>query len=76
MLLGAGAGAGAGGADICPAGFSVPTEAELRADTIGATTMAIANNKNALDSFLKLPVAGYYWHQNYLLSCCLYQSFS
>ncbi|VVH66291.1 hypothetical protein BSPLISOX_864, partial [uncultured Gammaproteobacteria bacterium] len=51
--------------DICPAGFSVPTEAELRADTIGATTMAIANNKNALDSFLKLPVAGYYWHQNY-----------
>jgi hypothetical protein len=27
--------------------------------------MAIANNKNALDSFLKLPVAGYYWHQNY-----------
>jgi hypothetical protein len=42
---------------LCPAGFSVPTEAELRADTIEATTTAITNNEKALNSFLKLPVA-------------------
>jgi hypothetical protein len=41
-----------GNNDICPAGFSVPTEAELRADTIEATTTAITNNEKALNSFL------------------------
>jgi hypothetical protein len=47
-----------GGAnDICPAGFSVPTEAELTADTIGATTTNItnidtANNCSALECYI------------------------
>ena len=40
--------------DICPAGFSVPTKAELVADTISAT-----NTATAFSSFLKIPVAGY-----------------
>ena len=48
--------------DICPAGFSVPTEAELVADTIhdGAYTGTndITNSATAFSSFLKLPVAG------------------
>jgi hypothetical protein len=48
------------------AGFSVPTEAELRADTIEATTTAITNNEKALNSFLKLPVAGYRAHDAFL----------
>jgi hypothetical protein len=43
-----------GGAnDICPAGFSVPTEAELTADTIGATTTNITNIDTVFSSFLK-----------------------
>jgi hypothetical protein len=54
-----------GNNDICPAGFSVPTEAELRADTIEATTTAITNNEKALNSFLKLPVAGYRAHDDH-----------
>ncbi|VVM20313.1 hypothetical protein BSPWISOXPB_9003 [uncultured Gammaproteobacteria bacterium] len=49
-----------GGAnDICPAGFSVPTEAELTADTIGATTTNITNIDTVFSSFLKIPTAGY-----------------
>ncbi|SMN17479.1 hypothetical protein CRYPA_1949 [uncultured Candidatus Thioglobus sp.] len=49
-----------GGAnDICPSGFSVPTEAELVADTINATTTDITNGATAFSSFLKIPVAGY-----------------
>jgi len=51
--------AGAGANDICPAGFSVPTEAELTADTISATTTDITNSSTAFSSFLKIPVAGY-----------------
>ncbi|SMN17658.1 hypothetical protein CRYPA_1452 [uncultured Candidatus Thioglobus sp.] len=48
-----------GGAnDICPAGFSVPTEAELAADTSNATTTNITNQLTAFASFLKLPNAG------------------
>ncbi len=48
-----------GGANgICPAGFGVPTEAELMADTINATTTNITNRATAFSSFLKLPVAG------------------
>ena len=54
-----------GNNDICPAGFSVPTEAELRADTIEVTTTAITNNEKALNSFLKLPVAGYRAHDDH-----------
>ena len=44
--------------DICPTGFSVPTEAELTADTISATTTDIINSATAFSSFLKVPVAG------------------
>jgi uncharacterized protein (TIGR02145 family) len=48
-----------GGAnDICPTGFSVPTEAVLMADTINATTTEITSAATAFSSFLKLPVAG------------------
>jgi uncharacterized protein (TIGR02145 family) len=49
----------AGANDICPAGFSVPTEAELTADTISATTTDITNTATAFSSFLKIPEAGY-----------------
>ena len=48
----------AGANDICPAGFSVPTKAELEADTINATTTDITNSATAFSSFLKIPVAG------------------
>jgi hypothetical protein len=48
----------AGANDICPAGFSVPTEAEITADTINATTTDITNTATAFSSFLKIPVAG------------------
>jgi uncharacterized protein (TIGR02145 family) len=49
-----------GGAnDICPVGFSVPTEAEITADTISATTTDITNTATAFSSFLKIPKAGY-----------------
>jgi uncharacterized protein (TIGR02145 family) len=49
----------AGANDICPAGFSVPTEAEITADTINATTTDITNTATAFSSFLKIPEAGY-----------------
>ncbi|CAC9499648.1 hypothetical protein [uncultured Gammaproteobacteria bacterium] len=43
-----------GGAnDICPTGFSVPTEDEITAETI------ITNTFTAFSSFLKIPVAGF-----------------
>ena len=45
--------------DICPAGFVVPTEAELKADTIDATTTDITNATTAFSSFLKFPIGGY-----------------
>ncbi|NYT27759.1 MAG: hypothetical protein H0A76_07580 [Candidatus Thiodubiliella endoseptemdiera] len=49
-----------GGAnDICPTGFSVPTEEELTADTTSATTTDVINSATAFSSFLKIPVAGY-----------------
>jgi hypothetical protein len=44
-----------GNNDICPAGFGVPTERELAAETISAT---INNPGDAISSFLKLPAAG------------------
>ncbi|SMN17627.1 hypothetical protein CRYPA_1208 [uncultured Candidatus Thioglobus sp.] len=52
-----------GGAnDICPAGFSVPTIAELIADTVHDGTYTgsndITNSATAFSSFLKIPVAG------------------
>ena len=45
--------------DICPAGFSVPTEGELAADTTIATTTLIDGATTAVSSFLKIPVAGH-----------------
>jgi len=48
-----------GANDICPAGFSVPTEDELKSDTTSATTTDITNSATAFSSFLKLPLAGY-----------------
>ena len=44
-----------GSNDICPAGFSVPTEAELTAETTGAK---ITISTEAASSFLKIPAAG------------------
>jgi uncharacterized protein (TIGR02145 family) len=49
-----------GGAnDICPAGFSVPTNAEIIADTSEATTTTVTGGTTAFSSFLKIPSAGY-----------------
>jgi len=55
--------------DICPAGFSVPTEEELQADTVHehygyspstvSDTNDITNTATAFDSFLKIAVTGY-----------------
>jgi hypothetical protein len=45
-----------GGNDICPSGFSVPTEAEIKVDTIDA---GVSNSGAAFSSFLKIPLAGY-----------------
>ncbi|SSC09579.1 inverse autotransporter beta domain-containing protein, partial [thiotrophic endosymbiont of Bathymodiolus puteoserpentis (Logatchev)] len=45
--------------DICPAGFSVPTEGELAADTTIATTTQINGATVAVSSFLKIPAAGH-----------------
>jgi uncharacterized protein (TIGR02145 family) len=42
--------------DICPAGFSVPTKAELKEDIIDAGITSVAT---AFSSPLKLPAAGY-----------------
>ncbi|WP_202775495.1 inverse autotransporter beta domain-containing protein [Bathymodiolus azoricus thioautotrophic gill symbiont] len=42
--------------DICPVDFSVPTEAELKADT---TDVSITNAATAFSSFLKIALAGY-----------------
>jgi hypothetical protein len=39
--------------DICPAGFSVPTQKELKEDTIDI------NNATVSSSFLRLPHAGF-----------------
>ncbi|VVH66076.1 hypothetical protein BSPLISOX_2673, partial [uncultured Gammaproteobacteria bacterium] len=43
--------------DICPAGFSVPTKAELFADT-----RDFRNTAEALSSFLRIPTAGFRGH--------------
>ncbi|CAC9647409.1 hypothetical protein [uncultured Gammaproteobacteria bacterium] len=41
--------------DICPAGFSVPSTAELKEDTLNSD---VKNTATAFSSFLKLPAAG------------------
>jgi len=51
-----------GSNDICPTGFSVPTDIELIADTIHNNTYPGSNDitdaASAFSSFLKLPLAG------------------
>ncbi len=52
--------ANGGANDICPAGFSVPTGAELTAElAVGTTT-----NAKAFSSFLRIPAAGYRKYEN------------
>jgi len=51
------------GTNICPVGFRVPTDIELKAETIDASTV-ITNNTTAFESFLKLPSAGYRDYSN------------
>jgi len=45
------------GSSICPIGYRVPTMAELRAETVSAST-PVNNNADAFNNFLKLPSAG------------------
>ena len=51
--------ANAGANDVCPVGFSVPTKAEIEADTTTATTVTVVDHVTAFTSFLKLPAAGW-----------------
>ena len=44
------------GSSVCPAGFRVPTIAELRAETLDN---GVTNGDTAFANFLKLPSAGY-----------------
>lgn len=46
------------GSSVCPVGYRVPTIAELKRETILATT-AISNKEDAFNSFLKLPSQGF-----------------
>lgn len=50
------------GSSICPAGYRVPTKAELTNETTTVNT-PMTNNTDAFNSFLKLPSAGY---RNYI----------
>ncbi len=45
------------GSSVCPVGYRVPTEQELKDETLGIGT-PIANNTDAYNNFLKLPSAG------------------
>jgi hypothetical protein len=45
------------GSSICPAGYRVPTIDEISAETTNAA-LAVTNNTNAFENFLKLPSAG------------------
>jgi uncharacterized protein (TIGR02145 family) len=54
------------GTGVCPVGFRVPTQTELRAETIGYSSadnisigaVKVTNAETAFQNFLKLPVAG------------------
>ncbi len=54
------------GTGVCPVGFRVPTQTELRAETIGYSSadnistgaVKVTNDETAFQNFLKLPVAG------------------
>ena len=47
-----------GSSSVCPAGFRVPTIAELKAELLDIGSAEITNNIAAFNSFLKLPSAG------------------
>ncbi len=48
------------GTSICPVGYRVPTEAEIKAETSDLTgTNAISNATDLYNSFLSIPAAGY-----------------
>lgn len=48
------------GTSICPVGYRVPTEAEIKAETSDLTgTDAISNATDLYNSFLSVPAAGY-----------------
>ena len=42
--------------NVCPNGFSVPTQEELKSETITAN---VTNNKSAFKNFLKIPSSGF-----------------
>lgn len=47
------------GSSVCPVGFRVPTENELKAELFDADSAEIGNRDDAFASFLKLPSAGH-----------------
>jgi len=49
------------GSSICPVGFRVPTEQELKNETTEAST-PVTNNTDAYNNFLKFPSAGYRYY--------------
>ena len=55
--------ANGGANDICPAGFSVPTGAELTAE-LAVGKVAATTNAKAFSSFLRIPAAGYRKYEN------------
>jgi len=44
---------------VCPSGFRVPTDVEVRAELFDIGSAEITNSTEAFDSFLKLPSNGY-----------------
>ncbi len=53
----------ADGTSVCPSGYRVPTEAELKAETTGASTQ-VTNHSTAYSNFLKLPSAGFRFYSS------------
>jgi len=53
------------GSSICPVGFRVPTESEIKTETIDSSVL---NSKDAFANFLKLPSAGLRSYSNGSLS--------
>jgi len=48
------------GSSVCPVGYRVPTEAEVKAETSDITgTYAVSNSIDLFNSFLGIPAAGY-----------------
>ncbi len=45
--------------NVCPVGWRIPSQAELAAETTGATTNTVTNYTKAQSNFLKITPAGY-----------------